>query len=163
MDAFRFRSLALESSLREVFARHGLRCTRQREVLYEVLAECRSHPTAEDLFHMAAARTAMPGCCDGSAEPMSLATVYNTLDALVAAGLARRIACPCGPARFDADMSEHAHVATADGRIADLPPDLSERLLRNVPQGLIAEIERRLGARVLGLSVQVVAGPADPV
>src|SRR5688572_33199603 len=96
-----FRSPALEVSVREVFARRGLRCTRQREILYEVLAECRSHPTAEDLFRLAAVRAGTPGCCDGGLEPMSLATVYNALDAFVAAGLARRIACPCGPARFD--------------------------------------------------------------
>lgn len=105
---------------------------------------------------MASARGA--GGCDGS-EPLSLATVYNTLDALVAAGLARRIVCSCGPARFDADMREHAHLSTVDGRIMDLPDDLSAHLLGHVPGPVLKEIERRLGVRVQGVSIQVIAGP----
>lgn len=125
-------------------------------MLYETLAACRCHPTAEDLFRLASSR---PSHAETDAEPMSLATVYNTLDAFIQAGLARRIACPCGPARFDADMNEHAHLATRDGRIADIPPDLSERLLSHVPAALLSEIERRLGVRVQGLSVQVIAEP----
>lgn len=138
---------------RELFTRHGIRWTRQREVLYETLAASKTHPTSEELFDTVTARGAPePG------EVHSLATVYNTLDTFVASGLARRIACAAGPARYDADMSEHAHLTTTDGRIHDLPDDLSARLLDQVPPSLLGEIERRLGVRVEGISVQVIAG-----
>jgi Fe2+ or Zn2+ uptake regulation protein len=144
--------LALDG-IRELFAQRGLRCTRQRELLYEALAECRTHPTAEELFHAATVR----GARGDSGEALSLATVYNTLDAFLACGLARRIACQAGPARFDADMSEHAHICTTDGRLVDLPHDLNSRLLDQIPPSLMAEVERRLGVRVAGVSVQVIA------
>src|SRR6185503_2137091 len=38
------------TSTRELFERHRLRCTQQRVALYEALASCKSHPTAEELF-----------------------------------------------------------------------------------------------------------------
>lgn len=96
----------------------------------------------------------------GDPDPLSLATVYNTLDALVGCGLARRLACPGGATRYDADVTDHVHVSTGDGRILDLPPDLSERLLSRVPASLLDEIGRRLGVRVAGLTVQVHAASA---
>lgn len=139
---------------RELFARHGLRCTRQRELLYEALCACTSHPTAEELFRMT---HRSEGAADP--DPLSLATVYNTLDALIACGLARRLASPGGPTRYDADVTDHVHVSTGDGRILDLPPDLSERVLSRVPESLLDEIGRRMGVRVAGLTVQVHADP----
>jgi Fe2+ or Zn2+ uptake regulation protein len=126
---------------------HGLRCTRQREAVYAALAATKSHPTAEELHQSIAF------------EGLSLATVYNTLEALTAAGLARRMPCPSGSgaARYDAQTHEHVHVALCDGRLVDLPPDLSDRMLSGLPRNVLDEIERRLGVRVGGVSVQVVA------
>ena len=70
-----------DTDLRELFRAHGLRCTRQRERIYEALASSTSHPTAEEL-HLAV-RDA-----DGG---LSLATVYNTLEAFTERGLCRRV------------------------------------------------------------------------
>jgi Fe2+ or Zn2+ uptake regulation protein len=143
---------------REVFARVGLRCTRQREVLYEALRACRSHPTADELFHLAASR--------GGLEPgeLSLATVYNTLEALVEAGLCRRVPCPSGAARFDGEMRDHIHVLTADNRVMDLPDDLGRRVLGAISADLVRDIEGRLGVGLATLSIQVgpSAGARDP-
>lgn len=131
----------------ERFTRSGLRRTRQREVVYRALAHACSHPTAEELLRLAHDHT----------RDLSLATVYNTLDALVRAGLCRRIAPAAGGAwRYDADMHPHAHVTREDGSLIDLPDDLSQRLLRLDPD-LLAEVERRLGVKVRGVAVQVVA------
>ena len=140
-------------TVRELFARHGLRCTKQREQVYEALAATKLHPTAEELFH--AVRALEPG--------LSLATVYNCLEAFLQCGLARRLACPSGsgPCRYDADISDHVHLATADGGLVDVPPDLSERLLSYLSPEAVAELEHRMGVRVSGVSIQVVAAPAQ--
>jgi Fe2+ or Zn2+ uptake regulation protein len=134
-------------NIREVLDRNGLRCTRQREVIYQALAAARSHPTAEELFQ--SVRPMEPG--------LSLATVYNTLDALSACGLVRRMPCPggSGACRFDAITRDHVHIAIADGRIVDAPEDISGRLLGAIPQDVIAELEQRMGVRVRGLSLRV--------
>lgn len=139
---------------REMFARVGLRCTRQREVLYEALCECRSHPTADELFHLAATR--------GGLEPgeLSLATVYNTLDALVEAGLCRRVPCPSGAARFDGEMHEHIHVLTADNRVVDLPDDLGRKVLSAITADLVRDIEGRLSVGLATILIQVGPPPA---
>jgi len=136
------------TDLREMFASRGLRCTRQREEIYRALAETRSHPTAEELFETVRGR--LPG--------VSLATVYNTLDAFVREGLCLRLSCPASDAcRFDADTSEHAHLVLPDGRVVDVPPDISKRLLDRFAEDDRAELERRLGVRVAGISLQIVA------
>lgn len=135
------------SDVRELFTRNGLRVTRQREVLFEALARTRRHPTAEELFE--AVRAIEPG--------LSLATVYNTLEALTEAGLCRRLPTPTGPCRFDADLRDHAHAVMGDGRVLDLPSDLSGRLAAD--PDWIRDVERRLGVKVKGVSIQVMVEP----
>ena len=132
---------------RELFREHGLRCTRQREAVYRALASTDQHPTAEELRQSVA----------DDAGGMSLATVYNTLAALCEAGLCRRISCSEGTrgCRFDADTTNHAHLVTPDGRVIDLPKDLSDRVLAELPSDLLDEITNRTGFRVGGLTVQV--------
>jgi Fe2+ or Zn2+ uptake regulation protein len=141
------------SSLREIFDQHGLRCTRQREQIYLALASTCSHPSAEELFQMVSATG-----CSGDEPGLSLATVYNALEAFTACGLVRRIPCPTGSGacRYDADTSDHVHLATEDGRVLDVPPDLSRKLLANVPAAVLQELEARMGVRVRNVSVQVV-------
>ena len=138
------------AAIRELFELHGLRCTKQRERMYAALAATKSHPTAEDLY--TAVRLSEPG--------MSLATVYNTLEAFTEVGLARRLANTAGASRYDADIRDHVHVALADGRLIDVPQDLSERLLAGLPESVLHDLERRLGVRVGGVSIQVVAADA---
>jgi Fe2+ or Zn2+ uptake regulation protein len=136
---------------RNIFAAHGLRHTRQRETVFAALTAATSHPTAEELFQIVSASP------DGAV--LSLATVYNTLEALTTRGLCRRIPCPGGVCRFDADTHDHVHLASADGGLADIPEDLSRKLLAALPHAALAEVERRLGVRVAGVTVQVVAAP----
>ncbi|MFN0012428.1 MAG: Fur family transcriptional regulator [Phycisphaerales bacterium] len=127
--------------LPSLFARHGLRRTPQREVIYRALASTKSHPTAEELFAVVSRKR--PGT--------SLATVYNTLDAFSRRGLCRRFNAPTeadGPARFDADTSEHVHVITDDARVRDVPADLGAKIAAALPPELVEAVEERMGVRV---------------
>src|SRR5260221_3554896 len=77
----------------------GFRFTPQREHVYAVLLQKRDHATAEEVFIRA--KHEMPD--------ISMATVYNCLDALVKCGLARQVTVERGAARFCPNMQEHCH------------------------------------------------------
>lgn len=155
--------------VRELFARHDLRWTKQREEVYAALAASQSHPTAEELFRLVCPVSADEDHGGGSdSAGMSLATVYNTLEALVRCGLARRFAPgggvndgasggSCGTShRYDADMTQHAHVVMADGGIRDVPHDIGKRIMDAITSDTVAEIERRLGVPIERVSVKFV-------
>jgi Fe2+ or Zn2+ uptake regulation protein len=137
--------------LREMFAQHGLRCTRQREQVYAALVASKAHPTAEELFQ----------AVRGGDEGLSLATVYNTLEAFTRVGLCRRLSAAGGVCRYDGMADEHVHLVTGDGRIMDVPEDLSGRILGGLSPEVLAELEQRMGVRVRGVTVQVVAEPIE--
>jgi len=85
--------------INERLARSGFRFTPQREHVYNVLLEERDHPTAEQVFLRA--KKGMPD--------ISMATVYNCLDALVKCGLAKQVTLDRGAMRFCPNMHEHCH------------------------------------------------------
>ena len=85
--------------LTERLTTSGFRFTPQREHVYAVLLQKRDHPTAEEVFIRA--KRAMPD--------ISMATVYNSLDALVQCGVARQVTVERGAARFCPNMQEHSH------------------------------------------------------
>ena len=91
----------------------GLRATRQRLELGELLFRGgHRHVTAEQL-HTQAQREGVQ---------VSLATVYNTLNQLTAAGLLREIAVDPRRSYFDTNTSHHHHFFHADdGRLEDIP------------------------------------------
>jgi Fur family transcriptional regulator, peroxide stress response regulator len=136
--------------VRSLFHKHDLRCTRQRELVYSALASTTAHPTAEELYH--AVRDIDQG--------LSLATVYNTLEALVERGLSRRISNGSGPCHYDADMQPHVHVSVADGTVRDVPDDLSAKLLAGVSPELMKELEQRMGVKIATINMQLVAAPS---
>lgn len=133
-------------NIRNIFHRNDLRCTRQREVLFSALTGSTSHPTAEELFQQAK-----------HADPeLSLATVYNALEAFCAAGLVRRVGSPHGgPCRYDPCVHDHAHVTTTDGRVIDVPEDLSKQLIGSIPEHVLRELTERLGVRIERLELQL--------
>jgi Fur family transcriptional regulator, peroxide stress response regulator len=87
------------AQLTERLMTSGFRFTPQREHVYAVLLQKRDHPTAEEVFMRT--KRAMPD--------ISMATVYNCLDALVQCGLARQVTVERGAARFCPNMQEHCH------------------------------------------------------
>jgi Fur family peroxide stress response transcriptional regulator len=88
-----------DSGIGKRLARGGFRFTPQRDHVYAVLLQERDHPTAEQVFIRA--KQAMPD--------ISMATVYNCLDALVKCGLTRQVTLGRGAARFCPNMREHCH------------------------------------------------------
>jgi Fe2+ or Zn2+ uptake regulation protein len=89
----------MSTQLDETLTTAGFRPTRQRRAVFECLAGMHNHPTAEQVF--AAVRHELPH--------ISLATVYKALESLAVAGLAIRLGCGEGSARYDARMDSHYH------------------------------------------------------
>jgi len=135
---------------RRLFTDHGLRCTKQRLEIYEALAMTKAHPTAEQLHQLVHERS--PG--------ISLATVYNTLEALCNAGLCQKLhGNGTGGARYDADVTDHLHVVSDDGRILDVPEDLTRELMESLPKETLRRIESALGVDLQGVSVELRGEP----
>lgn len=86
---------------RQILAAAGLRPTRQRMALARLLFGngADRHVTAEQLHQEA----------QQSGVPLSMATVYNTLHQLVAAGLLRAVVVDAARSYFDTNTSEHGH------------------------------------------------------
>lgn len=100
-----------DTQINERLATSGFRFTPQRQEVYDVLLEKRDHPTAEEVFIRAKGR--MP--------EISMATVYNCLDALVQSGLARQVSVDRGAARYCPNMQEHCHFfCTACRKVYDI-------------------------------------------
>lgn len=113
--------------LRSTLRKSGQRMTTQREAVYAALCATTEHPTAEELFF--SVREAAPG--------ISLATVYNTLEMLVARGLARKLPGERS-ARYDAACLPHAHARCSKcGIMTDLPQHDVTAVLQHlqVPEG----------------------------
>jgi Fur family iron response transcriptional regulator len=105
----------------------GMRPTRQRLILSELLfANGNRHVTAETLYAEALAADVY----------MSRATVYNTLNHFLQAGLLRRIG-PEGSRTsfFDTNTTAHPHYYLhAEGILLDIPE--TDLMLENMPQPL---------------------------
>ena len=80
-------------------ANSGFRFTPQRHLVYQVLLERQDHPTAEVVFLRA----------KGTFPEISMATVYNCLDALVRCGLVRQVNLDRAATRFCSNMRQHCH------------------------------------------------------
>jgi len=115
-------------ALSQKLADSGLRSTPQREVIYNILAKKRDHPTADEVF--ARVKTEMP--------TISLATVYNCLEALVQCNLVRQVNFERGPTRYCPNLHPHAHFhdeASGSTYDVDLPPGVVEQLVAHLPAG----------------------------
>lgn len=99
----------LEKRLRE----KGLRPTRQRMALADLLfSKGNRHIAAEEL-HEEAVKASIP---------VSLATVYNTLHQFTEAGLLRIIAVEGSKTWFDTNTSDHHHFfLEGENEIVDIP------------------------------------------
>ena len=101
-----------KSQLRAALRRSGSRITKQRELIFGILMTDRNHPTAEDVYHRA--KKELPG--------ISLATVYNGLEILVACGLIKQVHFERTSTRYCPNLKEHAHFQCEQtGQVFDVP------------------------------------------
>jgi len=117
----------IDNRFNERLATSGFRFTPQRQHVYNVLLEKRDHPTVEDVFIRA--KQGMPD--------ISMATVYNCLDALVKCDLVKHVNLDRSATRYCPNMKEHCHFYCDDcGGIFDI--DFAASSNRNglaIPEG----------------------------
>lgn len=111
----------------------GVRLTRQRRLIAEVLTAAHDHPDAQELHRRVAERH----------EGISLATVYRTLKRLEAEGIIERHAFREGPARYEnTSRKHHGHLIDLEtGKVIEFASPEIERLQD--------EIARRLGYKLV--------------
>ena len=84
---------------------HGeVRMTPQRRAVYKALMESHEHPTVRDLYEIA--KQKLPG--------ISLATIYNSLQALMQVGLVNEHRVTSGAARYCINKQPHVHLLDED-------------------------------------------------
>lgn len=107
--------MSTDTSIWNLLRRSGLRPTRQRLLLGDLLfGRGHRHTTAETLHGEAVA----------AGERVSLATVYNTLHQFKRAGLLRELAIDGARAYFDTNTSNHNHFFyEREGHLVDIPED----------------------------------------
>jgi Fur family iron response transcriptional regulator len=122
-------SLPVANSRIELLRAAGLRPTRQRAGLAELLfAKGDRHVTAE-MLHAEAQRSGLA---------VSLATVYNTIHQFVEAGLLREVAIEGSKTYFDTNTSNHFHFFfEKDGVLVDIEPNgVQLDNLPAIPEGM---------------------------
>jgi Fur family iron response transcriptional regulator len=117
----------------ERLKRVGLRPTRQRLALAKLLFGTGDRHLSAEQLHVEAKAAGVP---------VSLATIYNTLNQFTHAGLLREVGVEAGRSYFDTNVSHHHHVLdSGSGGLMDIPAGtLSVVGLPEVPEGF--EVER---------------------
>jgi Fur family transcriptional regulator, peroxide stress response regulator len=135
-------------SVRVALEHAGLRCTPQRLAVYDILIQAPHHPTAEDVYQ--AVRSSIPR--------ISLATVYKSLEALVAIGVATKLNAGIGAtrARYDARRDLHYHFrCLRTGTVHDLPTQFDPDLVAKLDPRL-ADYLNRQGLQVTGYRLELI-------
>lgn len=138
-----------KSRLDERLKNRGLKLTRQRKLVYDVLLEKLDHPTADAVFIRA--KNKQP--------EISMATVYNCLDALVKCGLVRRVKVDKTAIRYCPNLNEHAHfVCEICGAVFDVNLDNTDKMKNlgiKIPRGFkIKDLEIALRGVCSGCKIQ---------
>ena len=121
-----------KNRLRTALRRSGSRITKQRELIFGILMTDRNHPTAEDVYHRA--KKELPG--------ISLATVYNGLEILVACGLIKQVHFERTSTRYCPNLKDHAHFQCEQtGQVFDVPlgRDAFHYMEEILPEGFSAK------------------------
>jgi Fur family peroxide stress response transcriptional regulator len=114
-------------TLKELFAKSGLKFTTQRYLVYKAMTTARDHPSAEAVWRRV--REAAPA--------ISLDTVYRTLASLEQRGLVSRVPGAGEEGRFDGDVTPHHHlVCLSCGGIEDFT--MSGAALDDLPPSVAA-------------------------
>ncbi len=100
------------AQIAEKLRRAGLRPTRQRMALADILFNAGDRHVSAEALHAEA---------QAARVPVSLATVYNTLNQFTEAGLLREVAIQGNRSYFDTNTSNHFHYFLEDkGQLVDI-------------------------------------------
>lgn len=111
--------------LKQYLTRHGLRLTRQRQIIAEAFFESEGHPNIDELYERVRRLDARIG----------QATVYRTLKLLVDSGLAASSRFGGAATRYEAADADDHHdhlICTRCGRIIEFRNDAVERLQEEI-------------------------------
>jgi Fur family peroxide stress response transcriptional regulator len=122
-------SQEIKKRIIEGMRENGLKLTRQRRVIIDILAGTKTHPRAQDI--LTSARQKIPA--------ISLSTVYLTLDTMKRAGLIKELEFANLDNRYEGDISDHLNlVCRRCGEIIDFPTPLPPAL---------KDVEKKVGFR----------------
>ncbi|MBA9082602.1 Fur family ferric uptake transcriptional regulator [Bartonella chomelii] len=112
----------------QVLRTAGLRITRQRRIILDILTDTDDHPNAFEIFQHA-------NKIDSS---ISLSTVYRTMKTLEENGTIHRHAFSGGPSRFEqANGQHHDHLIDVEtGHIIEFQSDIIEKLQEEIAHSL---------------------------
>jgi Fur family iron response transcriptional regulator len=115
--------------VQEMLRSAGLRPTRQRVALAELLYSRGNRHISAELLHEEA---------EAADVPVSLATVYNTLHQFTEAGLLREVAVEGTKTYFDTNTDDHHHFfIEGDNKVVDIPGSgVSMARLPEAPEGM---------------------------
>lgn len=118
-----------QKQMAELLISRGVRPTAQRLAVYDYLYRHRTHPSADTVYAALVRKN----------PTFSRTTVYNSLHALVEAGLVLELAMNTEERHYDADMALHGHFhCRTCGGIADFA--LDEALVQQLmPDGFVIE------------------------
>jgi len=110
----------------------GLRPTRQRLALAEILFGSGDRHVSAEALHSEAAAARVP---------VSLATVYNALNQFTRAGLLREVAIEGDRSYFDTNTSNHFHYfIEGEDRLQDIGiDDVEVKGLPSLPEGTVVD------------------------
>lgn len=115
-------------SYEKALRRAGLRVTRQRQVILDIVLSVTDHPNALEIFHRASLVD----------KTISLSTVYRTMKVLEECGAIYRHAFEGGPSRFEQAGSEHHdHLIDVDsGEVVEFHSNLIEKIQEEIAHAL---------------------------
>lgn len=118
-----------QKQMADMLSERGMRPTAQRLAVYDYLYRHRTHPSAETVYEALVKKH----------PTFSRTTVYNSLHALVEAGLVLELAMDTGERHYDADTALHGHFhCRSCGGIADFA--LDEKLVNSlIPDGFTVQ------------------------
>jgi len=113
-----------ETALRQM----GLRITKQRRLILDIILAAHDHPNAMEIFRRASKLD----------KNISLSTIYRTVRALEECGTIQRHAFDGGPSRFEqAGPEHHDHLIDLDtGKVIEFYSDVIERLQEEIAHQL---------------------------
>ncbi|MEO8205905.1 MAG: Fur family transcriptional regulator [Chthoniobacterales bacterium] len=116
----------------EMISHNGLRLTKQRRQVFDVILDKRDHPTATEVFIRVKDR--LPN--------ISLATVYNCLETLVECGMVKQVNVDRAPTRYCPNLEDHGHfVCDSCGHVTDIELLVTkpepQKSLYDLPQGSV--------------------------